>query len=476
MARCVGFALSLALGMFLVFAAAGMQAESHIRIVRLSYIDGQVGIDRAGEGVERAILNAPIVEGTRLVTGGSGLAEVEFENRSSLRLADNSEVKFRRLLMNDSGAKVNEIEVVRGIVYFDIEKSDDLYRVATKDASFIIRKGTELRLTAEDGRVQLAVFKGDVQVENQAQPLEVKKKQTLTLNAANGLAPLVVPGVDSISFDAWNNERASYTSSYAQSYGSGPVNGYGAQDLNYYGSYFYAPGYGYAWQPFGLTGVAGWNPYSAGAWMFNNGLGYSFASAYPWGWLPYHYGSWAYLPNAGWAWLPGNGSSYKGTAVTTAFHQAPVITHAPAGFAAITPPASMTAQHHTILLGHNGTAPAFIPGGRVPPNFRAVLPTANTPAATNVKGAKAATFVAPTNANAVSPRSAMAHPSGHVFVPPTAAQSPLGSNAGAWGPGGGGNMGGGGMAGTGMSSPSGMHSAAPAGHPSGHPAGGPAQH
>ena len=142
-------------------------------------------------------------------------------------------------------------------MYFDIEKSDDLYRVATKDASFIIRKGTELRLTAEDGRVQLAVFKGDVQVENQAQPLEVKKKQTLTLNAANGLAPLVVPGVDSISFDAWNNERASYTSSYAQSYGSGPVNGYGAQDLNYYGSYFYAPGYGYAWQPFGLTGVAG---------------------------------------------------------------------------------------------------------------------------------------------------------------------------------------------------------------------------
>ena len=110
-------------------------------------------------------------------------------------------------------------------------------------------------------------------------------------------------------------------------------------------------------------------------------------------------------------------------------YQAPVITHAPAGFAAITPPASMTAQHHTILLGHNGTAPAFIPGGRVPPNFRAVLPTANTPAATR-KGAKAATFVAPTNANAVSPRSAMAHPSGHVFVPPTAAQSPLGSNAG----------------------------------------------
>ena len=53
------------------------------------------------------------------------------------------------------------------------------------------------------------------------------------------------------------------------------------------------------------------NPYSAGAWMFNNGLGYSFASAYPWGWLPYHYGSWAYLPNAGWARLPGTDRATK---------------------------------------------------------------------------------------------------------------------------------------------------------------------
>jgi hypothetical protein len=475
MAKRMGFALSLAIGMVLVLAAVGVQADSHIRIVRLSYIDGQVGMDRAGQGLEKAILNAPIIEGTRLVTGGSGLAEVEFENRSSLRMADNSEVKFHRLLMNDSGAKVNEIEVVRGIVYLDVQKSDDLYRVTTKDGSFLIRKGSVLRFTAEDDRVQLAVFKGEVQVENQAQPLDVKKKQTLTLTAG-GTAPIVAPGIDSISFDVWNNERAAYTNSYAQTFG-GPVNGYGSQDLNYYGSYFYAPGYGYAWQPFGLMGVAGWNPYSAGAWMFNPGMGYSFASAYPWGWLPYHYGSWAYIPSAGWAWLPGGGSNYKGVGITNSFSAAPVITKAPAGFTPSLPPAgTANAPHQTIVLGHTGSAPAYIPGGRVPPNFRAVLPSTGSQSAANEKAGT--TFAAARGAgdNPVSGHSAMAHPaSGHVFAPPTA-QPAVASGPGIWSPGSAGMGGTAGRAGGGMSGTPGAHSGATASHPSGHASGGTLQH
>ena len=78
------------------------------------------------------------------------------------------------------------------------------------------------------------------------------------------------------------------------------------QDLNYYGDFFYANGYGYVWQPFGFANsMVGWDPYSNGAWMFYPGMGYSFASAYPWGWLPYHYGSWAFINGAGWAWVPG---------------------------------------------------------------------------------------------------------------------------------------------------------------------------
>ena len=86
-------------------------ADSHVRIVRLSSVEGQVQIDRAtGQGLERAILNTPIVEGTRIVTGKDGLAEVEFENQSALRLTEDSEVKFSQLLMNDAGIKTNRID------------------------------------------------------------------------------------------------------------------------------------------------------------------------------------------------------------------------------------------------------------------------------------------------------------------------------------------------------------------------------
>ena len=109
--------------------------------------------------------------------------------------------------------------------------------------------------------------------------------------------------------------------SYADNAGNpGPKMGYGLQDLNYYGNYFMAPGYGYAWQPFGFANsMTGFDPYSMGAWLFAPGLGYSFASQYPWGWLPYHYGSWAFLGGGvGWAWLPGGnyGSGWSGNRIS----------------------------------------------------------------------------------------------------------------------------------------------------------------
>ena len=113
---------------FVLAAAAGAFAESHVRIVRLSYLNGQVQTDRAtGQGLERAILNTPITQGVRVVTGDNGLAEVEFENESALRIAENSEIQFRGLSMNDNGAKINEIEVDKGVVYVDARyKGDDI--------------------------------------------------------------------------------------------------------------------------------------------------------------------------------------------------------------------------------------------------------------------------------------------------------------------------------------------------------------
>src|SRR6516165_9685065 len=135
------------IGLAVLLAAFSAQATSHVRIVRLSYESGQVQMDRGpGQGLERAILNSPVVEGARVVTGSDGLAEVEFENNSTVRLGEASEVKFRQLLINDAGDKVNEVELVRGTMYFGTRSGkDDIYRVIAAGQTFILRHNSEMR-------------------------------------------------------------------------------------------------------------------------------------------------------------------------------------------------------------------------------------------------------------------------------------------------------------------------------------------
>ncbi len=119
--------------------------------------------------------------------------------------------------------------------------------------------------------------------------------------------------------------------------------------MNYYGAYSNVPGFGMMWQPY-FTGV-GWDPFMDGAWGFYPGVGYMFASAYPWGWLPYRYGSWAFAPGFGWGWQPGNWNNWltvpRYTAVGT-----PHVT------ALVAPTAGGT---RTVVVGHSAVAAPFAP-------------------------------------------------------------------------------------------------------------------
>ena len=411
-----------AIAIFILAAASlPLAADSHVRIVRLSSVEGQVQMDRGdGSGLERAILNAPIVEGTSLVTGSDGLAEVEFENQSALRLTSNSEVKFAQLLLSDAGAKINQIVVVKGLVYLDAaSKGDDVYRLIVGDQSFLVRRDSQIRLSTGDDKVQLAVFKGDVQLENQPQPVHVGRKETLTLDTTTAAGYLIAKSVDAVNYDRWNQERQDYSKTYAENEGyGGPNRGYGLQDLNYYGGYLFAPGYGYVWQPYGFSNaMAGWSPYSNGAWMFYPGLGYSWASAYPWGWLPFHYGSWAFINGLGWAWLPGAG--YGGQWYASNFQNVPKVTKAPAGWTPTLPPAtSANSARPTVVVGNAGAKPLSVPGGRIPPKFGSVVPGRTTAAATSNSFAKPNAQALTAGHGATGAASAAnLHSSSHVFAP-----------------------------------------------------------
>jgi len=403
--------------LLIVVVPLALLADSHVRIVRLSSVEGQVQIDRGtGEGLQRAILNTPILEGTRLVTGNDGLAEVEFENESALRLTDNSEVKFSQLLLSSTGAKLNQFEIVRCIVYLDAtSKGDDTYRVTVGDATLLARRDTLMRLSATPGELKVAVFKGEVQLEGTAQPVSIHKKETLTVDLKDASKYAVANGAEASRYDAWNKEREDYRNTYADNAGyGGPNRGFGLQDLNYYGNFFYANGFGYAWQPYGFAGsMLNWNPYSNGAWMFYPGMGYLWASAYPWGWLPYHYGSWAFVNGAGWAWLPGGG--YNGMWYAGNFQTVPAITRAPAGWTAATPPAILESASvpRTVLVGSATNHALTIPGGIIQPNFASLVPGRTTATAT--------AFARPSNVAhraTVSDTALFGPHQGHVFAAP----------------------------------------------------------
>ncbi len=281
----------------------GAQAgDSHVRIVRLSEVQGKLSLDRkTGLGFEQTMPNMPIVEGEKLKTE-DGYAEVEFEDNSTLRLAPQSQVDFELLALRNSGAKASLMDVKHGTVYVTTE--------STKGNEFLLRAGemkitvtpsTHLRMQVGDNKTVLSVMNGSVEVLRDGETKTVGKKETMTIEADQATMTNKVAGEP---FDAWDKESNDYHARYAMANAvAGGGNAYGLSDLNYYGNFINAGAYGQIWQPY-LTG-AGWSPYGNGLWAFYPGAGYSWVSPYPWGWLPYHSGAWSFYPGYGWGWQPG---------------------------------------------------------------------------------------------------------------------------------------------------------------------------
>ena len=314
-------------------------ADSQVRIVRLSDLDGAVQIDH-GPGYEKALRNMPITQGVKLWTKDGGLAEVEFEDGSTVRLTPNSIVEFPQLSLRDSGVKVSVVEVKQGTAYFNIGKQKNSeFTVEFGSQHALIKDAASFRIDRNDAQAKLSVTKGELQVQGPAGEVKVAKNHTLNINLGENGAYQVAKGVEPDQYDKWNKQEGQFQNQY--NYNNAATNSwpysYGLADLNYYGNYFYQPGWGWLWQPY-YTG-AGWNPYMNGAWTWYPGVGYTFVSQYPWGWMPYRYGSWAFVPGWGWAWQP---AGFYG------WNAVPVIVDPPAGFKAPAPPVTSVANHPTV--------------------------------------------------------------------------------------------------------------------------------
>jgi hypothetical protein len=306
-------------------------ADVRVRIVRLSYLDGDVQIDRRdGQGFEHAMMNMPVVQGTRLWARDEGLVEIELEDGSTIRLTPNTLLEAQELALR-SGRPVNLFDMQEGTAYFDLHgDDDDNFLLALPGHQLRLRKGSRFRVTAERNEVRVAVFKGEVVLSGSAvSHVVVKKGESITLDPFEDGRYFLSRDIRSEYYDTWDDERDEYRRTYARhnSYSGYSNVYYGASDLHYWGNYNYVPGWGWMWRPYYVG--AGWNPWRDGAWVWYPGWGYTWVSAYPWGWMPYHYGSWVWLPtHGGWCWRPGGWNWRHNT----------VAYRAPGGFAVPLPP------------------------------------------------------------------------------------------------------------------------------------------
>jgi hypothetical protein len=307
--------------------------DSHARIVRLSYVDGQVRLDN-GHGYESATMNVPLTERDWLQTGSDGWAEVQLEDGSLIRMAPDTVVAFTELGRSSSGATITTVDLDQGEAVFKITKHDDSdFRVTVKKNTIVLTHSGTFRVTSTNSDpMEIAVTKGEVSVRDgeSGDEVAVKKNETFVLNPNDVGQYALDKGAEADELNRWSTQRDDTLSTYASA-GQGNIQSpyqYGANDLGYYGQYYDEPGYGEVWQPYGVG--FGWDPFSNGYWSYAPGFGYTWVSSYPWGWMPYRYGQWIFINNRGWCWAPGGWNRW---------YSRPRWSHAPPGFHAPIPPA-----------------------------------------------------------------------------------------------------------------------------------------
>lgn len=283
------------------------QTVSYARIVRLSYVEGDVQIVRADKSSkwEPAAMNMPIEQGFAIGTN-AGRAEIEFENGSMLWLAPNSVVQFTELALS-RGGRVTRVTLSEGIATFDASLSPgETFDVSTPNFSVAPSKNAEFKVGVRGKGAAVSVMNGKVLVGDHGSTQDVAKGAMFVDEMAKTPKTMLAKSPKPDQWDHWVSNRLTserHGATEAMVNANAPFT-YGMSDLSTYGSWNYFPGFGYGWQPWGMT--AGWAPFTAGNWMYYPTFGWTWISAEPWGWVPYHFGGWQYSAAYGWMWFPDN--------------------------------------------------------------------------------------------------------------------------------------------------------------------------
>jgi hypothetical protein len=313
MKRLICFLSFALLLIALALPSLALADTSHIRIVRLSLVQGDVRfapsfhkdpMTDSSAVWEVAPLNLPIRQGYALATD-EGRAQVEFESGAMAFLNAHSVLEFYDLSLED-GSRITRLVLRQGSGTFYVNPAaGEYFSVTGGDFTVEANGHTTFRLDNFDDGSTVQVEKGRVSALRADQPTSLEKGQSYTIHASDSGKPELGRLLDNDDFDSWVSGRIDSVvtaTNYSSQYVNSPTYTSGFSDLYTYGSWYSVGGYGNCWRPFGAA--FGWSPFAFGNWYLDPVFGWSFIGSAPWGWLPYHYGGWIFSPAYGWVWAP----------------------------------------------------------------------------------------------------------------------------------------------------------------------------
>jgi hypothetical protein len=275
----------------------------------LGEVEGNVETQvHPSEPWKAALRNTPLLEFSSLRTGPASHVEIELDEGSVLRLAENSACELSDYTRLSTGQRITHVSLDRGTAYFSGESSwRDALILSLSNAQVSIRRGSRVRMEAASDSTQLAVLEGEARLSSAAIELDVAEGKMLKLLVGRSDKFYLLPEISQLDSDNWSLTRDKLLAGDA-SRNRLPGLQYGVRDLDAFGEWIDTAEFGMAWKP---KTTEGWAPFRDGKWQWYEGLGFTWIGAESWGWLPYHYGRWMLQPSQGWIWAPGARQVFK---------------------------------------------------------------------------------------------------------------------------------------------------------------------
>jgi len=278
-----------------------------VRLSRISLIDGELLLQRGDdEEWTAASVNMPLRPHDRLWTTDGARSEVQFDDGTAARIAENTNLD---LLGLDSD--LTHLQLTLGVASITTPAShrgvrEVSFEIDTPQASLQLSPASTIRIdVAEDGSTVITVRGGEATINRNEGPLTVAAHQRVAIESGDTPRYELEPAAVDDEWDQWVNERAGQLAEAKSREHLGTdvamTGAMGTTELDAYGNWDQVPSYGWVWVP---RVAPSWVPYQSGRWIWREPWGWTWVSYEPWGWLPYHYGRWIVV-STGWVWVPG---------------------------------------------------------------------------------------------------------------------------------------------------------------------------